>query len=300
MREWVMERRRIGEHELYRVEEVSGPLLQQTQFLPDMTPEMMAAEKHWHEPRCFDSSTGMINLTIQSWVLKAGGRTILVDTCCGNHKPRARPVWNMLDTPYLDRLRAVGVEPESVDIVMCTHLHVDHCGWNTQLKDGRWVPTFPNASYVFSKTEHDYWESKSRVQPPERDFAAIYNDSVLPVVEAGKAVMISDGHELAHGMVLHMAHGHSPGQCYVDVRSKDETAFFVGDVLHTPMQIRYPELCTAADWDKDLARASRRRMLERAADDRALLVPAHFPAPYLGHVTRDADRFAFTFEGEGA
>ncbi len=134
-------------------------------------------------PDCFSKAEEKFIASVHSWVLRTKHNTILIDSCAGNDKHRpSLPRFHQLKLPFLERLATAGVTPESVDFVLCTHLHADHCGWNTRLLDGRWVPTFPNAKYVFSKAEQDHWAGPAGRQGFN---AGVYADSVLPVVESG-------------------------------------------------------------------------------------------------------------------
>src|SRR5215470_10383075 len=158
-------------------------------FFPQTTDDDWARHRGWmeQEPRAIDPVSGNLVLTIQAFLLRTRHHTILVDSCVGNDKPRPqRPFWHMqrLDT-FLPRLAALGVAPESVDYVMCTHLHWDHIGWNTRLRDGRWVPTFPNARYIFARREWEFWDALHR-QTPQAQIA----DSILPVIEANQAQFV--------------------------------------------------------------------------------------------------------------
>jgi glyoxylase-like metal-dependent hydrolase (beta-lactamase superfamily II) len=243
-------------------------------------------------PHHFDAASGWLKLSVHSWLIQIGGRTILIDTCVGNHKSRsARPKWHLLDTPYLQRLAAAGVRPEQVDMVMCTHLHVDHVGWNTRLENGRWVPTFPNARYVFSKTDYDHFLRVDR--DPERGPATLgaFRDSVLPVVEAGLAQMVEGAQAIEEHLSIEPAPGHTPGHVVIKLAAKDAQAFFCGDAIHHAIQLYHPAWNSFACLDAEAARRSRRKLLEDCAGSGALLAPQHFGAPHLCHV--DASGGAF-------
>src|SRR5437588_9348130 len=182
-------------------------------------------------PDHFDPATGLLKLPIQSWLVRLGRRTILIDTCVGNHKERpTRPKWHRLETPYLDRLTAAGVRPDEIDMVMCTHLHVDHVGWNTRLDNGRWVPTFPNARYVFSKTDYDHFQALDRDPAKGPANHGSFRDSVLPVVEAGLAHMVSGDGALDEHLSFDRAPGHTPGHVVFTLASRGAQAYFSGDV----------------------------------------------------------------------
>ena len=239
-------------------------------------------------PRYIDPKTIEVILCIQSYVIKTSHHTILVDTCVGNHKSRpARPSWHMQNSPFIEELGSVGVHPEEVDFVLCTHLHVDHVGWNTKLLDGRWVPTFPNAKYIFSRNEFELWaaryEKGETVPVP-----LVYEDSVLPIVEAGQAIIVEDTHQIDDGMWLEPAPGHTPGHVMLNLKSGEETALMSGDVIHHPLQLIRPEWSSRACEDPHLSAVSRTKMLERVADTNTLLCPAHFGSPTMGHVISHA------------
>src|SRR5712672_3859057 len=228
----------IGAAKISRIEESYGPFFEAKAFFTDWRDEIVAEHMPWMVPDHFDPASGYLKLSIHSWLIEIGGRTILIDTCVGNHKPRAaRPFWDQLNTPYLDRLAAAGVRPEQIDYVMCTHLHVDHVGWNTRLENGRWVPTFPKARYVFGKTEFDYWtemHAKTPVPP--------FGDSVLPIVEAKQAEIAWDDHRIGDHARILPTPGHTPGHvAFCFGRGRDD-AVVSGDLMHSPLQTRYPEL----------------------------------------------------------
>ena len=248
----------------------------------------MEANKDWLMPRYIDPETIEVILCIQSYVIKTSHHTILVDTCVGNHKSRpARPSWHMQNAPFIEELARVGVHPEEVDFVLCTHLHVDHVGWNTKLLDGRWVPTFPNAKYIFSRNEFELWaaryEKGETVPVP-----LVYEDSVLPIVEAGQAIIVEDTHQIDDGMWLEPAPGHTPGHVMLNLKSGEETALMSGDVIHHPLQLIRPDWSSRACEDPHLSAVSRTKMLERVADTNTLLCPAHFGSPTMGHVISHA------------
>ena len=193
----------------------------------------------------------------------------------------------MQNSPFIEELASVGVHPEEVDFVLCTHLHVDHVGWNTKLLDGRWVPTFPNAKYIFSRNEFELWaaryEKGETVPVP-----LVYEDSVLPIVEAGQAIIVEDTHQIDDGMWLEPAPGHTPGHVMLNLKSGEETALMSGDVIHHPLQLIRPEWSSRACEDPHLSAVSRTKMLERVADTNTLLCPAHFGSPTMGHVISHA------------
>lgn len=279
---------KLGELEIHRAIESEVPIFDTFTFFPDATREVVEANKDWLMPRYIDPKTIEVILCIQSYVIRTSHHTILVDTCVGNHKSRpARPSWHMQNSPFIEELGSVGVRPEEVDFVLCTHLHVDHVGWNTKLLDGRWVPTFPNAKYIFSRNEFELWaaryEKGETVPVP-----LVYEDSVLPIVEAGQAIIVEDTHQIDDGMWLEPAPGHTPGHVMLNLKSGEETALMSGDVIHHPLQLIRPEWSSRACEDPHLSAVSRTKMLERVADTNTLLCPAHFGSPTMGHVISHA------------
>lgn len=283
----------VGEFQISRVVESEEPLFEASTFLPDSTADVIEANKDWLAPQFMDAASGKLTIAVQSYVVRTGRHTILVDACVGNDKPRpARPMWDRQNWPYLADLAAQGVQPEDVDFVMCTHLHVDHVGWNTRLIDGRWVPTFPNAKYIFARTEFDFWETRHR-EGTEGPVPNVYEDSVLPVVEAGQSVLVESDHQMEDGIWLEPAPGHTPGNIVINLRSGDDTAVLSGDVIHHPLQLVRPEWSSRACEDRVQSAATRRALLERLADTDTLLAPAHFASPSMGHVLGHADGFRY-------
>ncbi|MBT6275180.1 MAG: MBL fold metallo-hydrolase [Chromatiales bacterium] len=281
----------VGKHRLDRVHEMVDTSFAAASFLPDLDPEVMASHMDWLAPTHYFPDTGHIVLSMHSWLVRTDKHTVLIDACVGNGKDRMpRAHWHNLDTPYLQRLADAGVAPEEIDFVMCTHMHGDHVGWNTVQKDGRWVPTFPNARYIFGAIEYDYWLNNPDPSPIRRN---AFNDSVLPVVESGQAVMVDDGYELDDALSVVLAPGHTPGNATIRLKDGDDVAMFAGDAIHHPIQIWRPDWSTSACTDPVQSRASRFRLLETCCEHNALLVPAHFAPPHAGHVREEGDGFRF-------
>ena len=275
---------KLGDLEIHRAIESEVPIFDTFTFFPDATRDVVEANKDWLRHRYIDPKTIEIILCIQSYIIKTSHHTILVDTCVGNHKSRpARPSWHMQNAPFIEELANVGVHPEEVDFVLCTHLHVDHVGWNTKLVDGRWVPTFPNAKYIFSRNEYELWESRHK-NGEAVPVPLVYEDSVLPIVEAGQAIIVEDTHQIDDGMWLEPAPGHTPGHVMLNLKSREETALMSGDAIHHPIQLIRPEWSSRACEDPHMSAVSRTKMLERVADTNTLLCPAHFGSPTMGHV----------------
>ena len=286
----------IGGATATRIEETYEPNFDATKFFAEWRPEIVNEHRDWMVSNHFDAASGFLKLSIHSWLLKIGGKTILIDTCVGNHKPRAhRPMWNMMETKYLERLAAAGVKPEQVDLVMCTHLHVDHIGWNTKLENGRWVPTFPNAKYVFSKEDYDHYlklDSDPKTGPVN---GGSFRDSVLPVVEAGLTQMVTGAGAIDENLAWEPAPGHTPGTLALKFNSRGQHAMFCGDILHHGIQVYHPEWNSFACADQVMARKSRRKVLEHCVGTGALLMPAHFGAPFVCHIDSKGDRFTPRF-----
>jgi glyoxylase-like metal-dependent hydrolase (beta-lactamase superfamily II) len=273
----------VGDFTIYRVIEQEAPFLPAREMLPTLTPELLAENRDWMRQAGALDANDVLVICFQSYIVKTPHHTILIDTCIGNDKPRPlRPKWNMkTDDNYMRALAASGFWVGDIDFVMCTHLHVDHVGWNTRLENGRWVPTFPKARYVFGKDEFDYWtreNAKAEVGP--------FTDSVLPVVEANKAQIVRNDFSIGDYLRILPTPGHTPGHVAFTLgRSKDE-AVFAGDLMHTPLQLRYPDLSPKFDVDPVQSAATRRNFLERYCDTDTLCCTAHFPSPSTGKIRR--------------
>ena len=285
----------IGAVTVTRVMEWEGLFAPGTELIVDSTEQFWRDEQDTLAPDHYDPATGLVRACLQTFVLHSEGRTILVDTGAGDGKERPYlPVFGHLETGFLHRLADAGVKPEDVDVVINTHVHIDHVGWNTYLHDREWVPTFPNATYVFSKTDFDYWNP---LNGHERRGALVnqnmFEDSVLPVYQAGRAdAWEGDTHRIDGNLTLELSPGHTPGLSVLKLESEGERAVFVGDLLHSPTQILRPDWNSCFCEDPAQARASRRKVLSWAADNNVLLVPAHLGGQHAAEVTRDGDNFA--------
>ncbi|HYM04181.1 MAG TPA: MBL fold metallo-hydrolase [Stellaceae bacterium] len=287
-----MERVTIGAAEVTRIEESYEPNFAAAAFFPDWRAEAVAPHLAWMAPDHYHAESQWLKLSVHSWLIRIDGRLILIDTCVGNHKPRPlRPKWHLQERPWLARLAATGARPEDVDLVMCTHLHVDHVGWNTRLENGRWVPTFPNARYVFSTADYEHYLAVDRDPATAPANHGSFRDSVLPVVEAGLAQMVSGAAAIDEHLAVTPAPGHTPGTVTVSLASRGAEAIFCGDVVHHAIQVHFPDWCSFVCTDPPSARASRKRVLERCAGTGALLMPTHFGAPFVCRI--DAARGAF-------
>lgn len=267
----------LGRVQVTRVVEFEAPTRPPSAMFADLDPRVWDDNRSWLSPDFWDPDAGLLITRTQTFVLRSEGVTILVDTGVGNDKPRPLlPLFDHRSTDFLDRLAAAGVVPEDVDMVVNTHLHADHVGWNTRLVDGHWVPTFPNARYLMPRADYDFWQPGN--PHPARMRAANENvlaDSVEPVVRAGQAVLWEGCHDIDGGLRLEHAPGHTPGSSVLTLRSGTDRAVFVGDILHNPVQIIEPEANSCFCEDPAAARATRRRILDRAAEQGALVFPAH-------------------------
>jgi len=284
----------LGDIKIRRIIEQEGPFFPVHDFFPKFTPEMMAENSHWLQPRFIDKD-GMLLLCIQSYIVETPHHKILVDTCCGNHKPRPlRPFWHMMASDrYEKNLAAAGYAVEDIDFVMCTHLHVDHVGWNTRLENGRWVPTFPNARYIFSDKELAFWTDREKQNP---EAAPWMTDSVLPVVAAGRVDVVKSEYAFNDYVELLPAPGHTIDQFNVLAGKPGHNALITGDMVHSPIQVRYPEIGMMSDWNSEIAGESRNRLFSRFCDTSTLICTGHFPSPSAGRITRGKDgRFQFAY-----
>ncbi|MFJ9789622.1 MBL fold metallo-hydrolase [Streptomyces globosus] len=276
---------------VHRIDETLLPPATGPWLLPAATPEVVAGEG-WLRPH-FADDAGVLHLHSHSFAFTAGGLRILVDTGIGNGKQRANPAWHDLDTGYLERLTAAGYPPEAVDLVLLTHLHADHVGWNTRSRDGRWIPTFPNARYVASRTEREFWAGHAMEDARRQMFL----DSVVPVEEAGLLDLVdvpAAGADIAPHVRLLPTPGHTPGHTAVEVAGRGGTAVITGDCIHHPVQLARPGIGTCADIDPERAEATRRALLASLADTDTLLLGTHFAPPTAGRVVRHGEGYRLT------
>lgn len=245
------------------------------------------------DPRFVASGTSRPILSFHSYLVRTPAGNLLVDTCVGNHKQRPRlEAWHMRDGAYLERLASAGIAPEEVDFVCCTHLHADHVGWNTRLEGGRWVPTFPNARYLFAEPEVAYWEGFHDADR-ESIYRQCWEDSVLPVLEAGLADRVSADHEVTRGIRLQPAPGHTPGNVVIELDDGRQRAVMSGDVMHHPVQIERAQWSSRFCLDPSAARERRLELLRRLANTNTVLLAAHFAGPTAVTVVEDGDGFFY-------
>jgi glyoxylase-like metal-dependent hydrolase (beta-lactamase superfamily II) len=243
----------------------------------------------------FDWTSGRMVITYQTFLVRTPKHKILVDTCTGEDKGYPPP-FDFPKKPWLDGFAAAGLRFEDIDYVFCTHLHIDHTGWNTMLRDGRWVPTFPRAKYIFHKGEYAAWEeSNKRGENRPGGGGNVWGYNCEPIVKAGQALLVDDDYQLDDTFSLTPTPGHSPCHCCVNIRSRGQHAVVIGDLMHHALQCREPGWSTIFDWDAKEAERSRRRFLTDTAGTNTFVLPIHFPHPTTGRIEADGDRFRYKF-----
>ena len=275
----------IGDVNITQIVELTtaslGPYL-----LPQATPEQME-RLPWINP--FVDERQRLVLSIHALVIESDSEVLVVDTCIGNGKERTYPAWNRMQRSFLDDFTAAGFAVERVDKVMCTHMHVDHVGWNTRLVDDSWVPTFENADYLFAEEEWNHW----RVE--EQEYGPVIEDSVQPIFDAGKAVLVAQNHRVNDEIWFEPTPGHTPGHVSVHIASRGEEAVITGDMIHHPCQIAHPHWSSVADTNPDQSAATRHEFLQRYADRPVLVIGTHFAAPTAGRIVRDGEAFRLDY-----
>ncbi len=281
----------VGRLNIDRVVEDDQPIFSPWALYPDARREDLARERGWLVPRFYDERRELLETSMHSYVFRTADHAVLIDTCVGNDKPgRRRDHWCGARWPYLDNLAAAGYAPEDIDIVLLTHLHVDHVGWNTRLVDGRWEPTFPNARYLFS--EIDLRALCAKHAAGAGQYVHVYEDSVKPILDAGLAEPVGLDHVVEDGLRFAPAPGHTPGQVVIRISDDGEDAVATGDVFHHPVQAARPHWNSSACEHPPTARETRRALFERIADSGTRVLPAHFPPCRL---ERGAAGFGFVF-----
>lgn len=276
--QWTVGRVKITK--VVEVESIGG-----TRFILPQASTEEVLKMPWLMPE-FANDQGRLKMTIHSLIVETPEHRIMVDTGLGNDKQgRSVPVWNGLNTPYLTQIAEAGYPADTIDLVLCTHLHVDHVGWNTQLVDGRWVPTFSKARYLFGRTEYDYWAAHQDdpAHPP-----VSFLDSVQPIVDAGRADLIGNDFRVCDELTLIPTPGHSPGHLSILIRSEGEEMLLAGDAAHHPVQVTHLDWSSTADHDPAEAAHTRRALFERFADTPTRVIGGHFSA---GRIVRDGDAF---------
>lgn len=282
-----------GPFEIYRVQEFQWDERRLDFLFANANAADFALTRASRDQRFVDVAAGLLRMSFHSLIVRTPQGVLLVDSCVGNHKHRpVIPEWHLQEFPYLDRLRIVGLTPDDIDYVCCTHLHGDHVGWNTRLENGRWVPTFRNARYLFAEQEVSYWEELHAAEP-DNMYVQVWEDSVLPVLEAGLVDRVAADHEVVSGVRLRPAPGHTPGNIVIDVTDGRSSAVLSGDVLHHPVQVERPDWMAVFDDDGERAARTRRELLERIADSDTWLMGAHFSGPSALRIRGDGDGFIY-------
>ncbi|MBF6559228.1 MAG: MBL fold metallo-hydrolase [Candidatus Binataceae bacterium] len=277
---------KIGDVKITRLQE-QEPVWPGTMILKEAVADNVKREGEWLNPFCKD---GNFKLSIHALLVETEGKRILVDTCVGNDKTRPGFAdWNHLHLPFLQNMEKAGVTRESIDTVLCTHLHLDHVGWNTTLENGKWVPTFPKAKYLMVKREWEHWNKFDGMA----DFKMTIDDSVRPIIEAGRAELIDNGHRLSADVVLEATPGHTPGHTSVRISSGGENAVITGDMIHHPIQIAHPDWICEFDTDPAMGSATRKAFVERYCDQPVTVIGTHFAGPTSGHIVRHNGGFRF-------
>lgn len=293
----------LGKVTIDRIVEIERQFVDPFWFYKNIDQEVLDRQADWLGPQLYDPKTNQLAIGFHSFLIRANGLNILVDTCNGNHKERAKPEMHWQHqlklTQYQADLAAQGLSFDDIDIVMCTHLHTDHVGWNTVLEDGRWIPTFKNAKYIFSKQEFDHHVARQAATPDVPTGHGSFADSVLPVVEAGLVQFVDNNfklfHELEENVYLEPSPGHTPGHVCVCVNGHKGEALITGDAIHHPIQLREKHLINVGDFDHDLATKTRYEILDRCAENRTLMLTCHFPTPTAGYVRKVGDLYDFDY-----
>lgn len=287
---------RFGDTTVTRIEEQLGPgSFPPHEYFSGFEPAVLARELHWLVPHHALPGGQALVTSVHSWLIRTPRHTIVLDCCSGNHKDRPWwPRFHQLDTPFLQRLAAAGARPEDVDIVLCTHLHADHIGWNTRRVDGRWVPTFPNARYLIGRTEGELWNPALHPGDDDPHRRIAWADSVLPVLEAGQVQWVDGEHAIDDTLVVEPAPGHTAGHVLLKLLA-GVGGVFCGDVIHHPLQVVAPQWNSRFCALPEAARATRRRVLEHCCERGACLLPTHFGWPHVARVQAEGDGFRPAF-----
>jgi glyoxylase-like metal-dependent hydrolase (beta-lactamase superfamily II) len=286
----------VGSIRIQRVADIEKSAHPASRGFPGLSKEALRAHAERLGPHFIDPESLDIFLSFHTYVVRIGGQTMLVDACVGNDKDRpTRPNWHRRQGDFLQKLGAAGVAPQDVDVVMCTHLHADHVGWNTRLVNGKWVPTFPNARYLMTEVEFRHLVDKVAKEGPGANHHC-YPDSVLPVVEHGQADLVGMSHRVAAGIHMEPAPGHTPGSVLVHLEDGGEHAVCVGDLMHHPLQMADPDMPSGYCEDPPAAARRRADFCRQYADTKTRVLTAHFVAPSAGWIRRDGAAYRFEFD----
>jgi glyoxylase-like metal-dependent hydrolase (beta-lactamase superfamily II) len=257
------------------------------------SPELIDAHRWWLAPH-FLQAGDTWSLNFRSWIVRIDGKIIVVDPCNGNGRPNPVPMFDDLDIPFIERFEATGVRVEDVDFVFCTHMHHDHCGWNTMLRDGRWVPTFPNARYVFVKREYARWHPDNAKHFQHLDYNdGVYERSIAPIVEAGLADFVAETHRLSPSLWVKPGPGHTDGHCMLHLQTGGAEAMFSGDAFHHPLQLIEHSIRFGDHDNWEAVIETRRRLVRDSLERDMLIIPAHLPFPHAGRMRNDDEGLRF-------
>jgi glyoxylase-like metal-dependent hydrolase (beta-lactamase superfamily II) len=279
-----MRRWRVGDVEIVRIVEMYDFRDDVWVLLKDATPELPLSYE-WLKPH-FITPDGQLRMNFQAFLVISQGKRIMVDTCIGNGRKREYDVFSDLQTSFLEDITAAGCPPGSIDTVLCTHLHLDHCGWNTRREGDRWVPAFPNARYLFDQGELEFWQKKRDAGEAHMEHVG---DAIQPIVDAGLVDFITPGHRITDEIRLIPTPGHTSGHVSVHISSAGQDAVITGDVVHHPLQLAAPDWENNFDFDKDAGARQRRRFFGLYADQPALVIGSHFAEPGAGRIVTEGD-----------
>ena len=276
---------RVGDVEIARIVEVNAWEDDIAMLLPGAKPELV--QKYgWLRPH-FATADGRMILSFQCFVLRSRGKAVMIDTCIGNDRQREFDVFTNMRTTFLDDLRAAGFPPGEMHAVLCTHLHFDHVGWNTMKVGGQWVPTFPQARYLFGRREYQHWQHLKATGGYHH--MEHLTDSIEPITAAGLAEFIDPDFQLTDEVSLIPTPGHTPGHVSVLIQSKGHSAVITGDMMHHPIQLALPTTPGNFDMDKEQGARTRLEFVRRFADRPTLVIGSHFSDPTSGHIVSDGD-----------
>lgn len=289
----VLERVVLGDASVTCIPDLGGVAWPAGALFDGVTPDLFAEAEAVLPAGVLNSRHGTVQLSFNIFLIEVGGAVILVDAGIGNAKARPdRPAWDGRNGPFIDVLTGLGVPPERVDIVVNTHLHADHVGWNTHLTDRGWEPTFPHARYLVSEIELDLVRARAREEPASSLLHGAYEDSIRPIMSAGRWETVGAPAEIASGLVAESAPGHTPGMLILRLGRGGDELVFLADAIHHPLQLVSPDLSSRFDQDPQRGRDTRRRLLAECAERGSIIAPYHFPAPAFGRIGQHHGRYA--------
>ncbi len=282
MRSW-----QIGDVTVTRIVELWNFTDHINMTISDAEPEEVIAMR-WLHPH-YATPDGQQVMNFQGFVVQSPTMNVMLDTCIGNGRDRAYDVFANMNTSFVQDIGTLGLRPEDIDVVLCTHLHFDHVGWNTYWDGQQWAPTFPNARYLFGKTEYDAWQDMRTHEEHGLHDVRHLLDSIDPIVDRGLADFIEPNHRLSDELWVEPSHGHSPGHIHLCIESKGERGVITGDLMHHPIQTAMPH--RPARFDMDVARGQKTRVdfVEKYKDSGVLVIGAHFADPTAGWIRSEGD-----------